>query len=385
MGGWPQKQVGGGIDGRWTLNKWWEMGGWPPKQVGDRRLAPKTDNPSSTNVCTTNFTAADETITETSRCPSGINPHLRSGHLLLSLKSRCRCFGKETIDSTEVPEDLLAHGIQIPTRVYRDAIRHLMSESKFRYHILCYNGPAALLFFVALLGACILLTPVLEERLGRPRRSAGHRVDVNGSAGAGTGVELMHGVVVWLCALTLYMVVMHVSKRKMKLNMYRRLTHVNSILIKYNLLTGVENLGLADCNKYYISLLCAVCCVLDAMVVRIFGRDHPVVVPQATLQELMVESDERNFGNQPADVAVDVQFELDDVLNVTDTSRVLESTHLTNDAMQKRAEDLMLRHSGEYISHLIKKKVVRPLYDRHVQDAPCLCQFVEHRVYKMIV
>lgn len=62
--------------------------------------------------------------------------------------------------------------------------------------------------------------------------------------------------------------------------------------------------------------------------------DHLVVVPQATLQELMVESDERNFGNQPADVAVDVQFELDDVLNVTDTSRVLESTHLTNDAMQ---------------------------------------------------
>ena len=48
----------------------------------------------------------------------------------------------------------------------------------------------------------------------------------------------------------------------------------------------------------------------------------------------MVESDERNFGNQLADVAVDVQFELDDVLNVTDTSRVLESTHLTNDAMQ---------------------------------------------------
>jgi len=45
----------------------------------------------------------------------------------------------------------------------------------------------------------------------------------------------------------------------------------------------------------------------------------------------------------------------------------------------------MLRHSGEYISHLIKKKVVRPLYDRHVQDAPCLCQYVEHRVYKMIV
>ena len=38
---------------------------------------------------------------------------LRSGHLLLSIKSRCRCFGKETIDWTEVPEDLIAHGIQV--------------------------------------------------------------------------------------------------------------------------------------------------------------------------------------------------------------------------------------------------------------------------------
>ena len=57
---------------------------------------------------------------------------------------------------------------------------------------------------------------------------------------------------------------------------------------------------------------------------------------QATLQELMVESDERNCDNRPTDVTVNVQFELDDFLNVTDTSRVLERTNLTNDAMRVR-------------------------------------------------
>ena len=41
---------------------------------------------------------------------------------------------------------------------------------------------------------------------------------------------------------------------QMKENTYKRLTFVNTILIKYNILTGVENLSLADCNKYYVSL-----------------------------------------------------------------------------------------------------------------------------------
>lgn len=40
---------------------------------------------------------------------------------------------------------------------------------------------------------------------------------------------------------------------QMKENTYKRLAFVNTILIKYNILTGVENLGLADCNKYYVS------------------------------------------------------------------------------------------------------------------------------------
>ena len=42
---------------------------------------------------------------------------------------------------------------------------------------------------------------------------------------------------------------------QMKDNTYRSLSQVNTVFVKYNLLVGVENLGLADCNKYYVSLM----------------------------------------------------------------------------------------------------------------------------------
>ena len=39
----------------------------------------------------------------------------------------------------------------------------------------------------------------------------------------------------------------------MKQSTYQRLTEVNAVFARYNMLAGVENLGLADCNKYYVS------------------------------------------------------------------------------------------------------------------------------------
>ena len=53
--------------------------------------------------------------------------------------------------------------------------------------------------------------------------------------------------------------------------------------------------------------------------------------------------------------------------------------------LQTQAEDILLENSGEYISCLVTKKLDRPRKQRHVRDAPCLCQYVEQRVYKMIV
>ena len=40
-------------------------------------------------------------------------PGLQSGHLLSSIKSRCQCCGRELIDPHDVPEELLAHGVQV--------------------------------------------------------------------------------------------------------------------------------------------------------------------------------------------------------------------------------------------------------------------------------
>ena len=40
---------------------------------------------------------------------------------------------------------------------------------------------------------------------------------------------------------------------QMKISTYHQLSKVNTTFIKYNLLLGLENLGMADCNKYYVS------------------------------------------------------------------------------------------------------------------------------------
>ena len=41
----------------------------------------------------------------------------------------------------------------------------------------------------------------------------------------------------------------------MKASVYNQLFKVNTTFIKYNILAGIENLGMADCNKYYVSFV----------------------------------------------------------------------------------------------------------------------------------
>lgn len=59
--------------------------------------------------------------------------------------------------------------------------------------------------------------------------------------------------------------------------------------------------------------------------------------------------------------------------------------HRLHYLLQTQAEELMLSLSGEYINLLITKKLELPHRPRHVKNAPCLCQFVEQRIYKRIV
>ena len=132
---------------------------------------------------------------------------LQSGLLVVSLKSRCYCCGKELIDPTHVPEDFLAHGIHIPSEEYEEAISHLMSDQKFRCHVWCYNVPAALLFFTLLLGLCLTVIPIVETEFVFLQKR--------------TGLEFLHAGIAWLCVLTSYMIVIHISKKKVSVSSIR--------------------------------------------------------------------------------------------------------------------------------------------------------------------
>lgn len=184
------------------------------------------------------------TIDNSTSLPSG----LQSGQLLHSIKSRCGCCGKETIDPDEVPDDLNHQGIQvtsptcvgsnktrsnsfnhgtlrdlyriqqinesivgicslqIPPSEYQEAISHLMLDHKFRCHVWCYNTPAAIAFFFVFLCLCLSIIPLIEVHFIYKGRTE-------------TGLEFVHGGVVWLCGLTIYMVIIHISKRKVEKKM----------------------------------------------------------------------------------------------------------------------------------------------------------------------
>ena len=102
------------------------------------------------------------------------------------------------------------HVFQIPPEEYHAAVQHLMLDPKFRCHVWCYNVPAAIVFFMLFLGACLAVIPLLESRLI--------------FQGAETGLEFVHGGILWLCALTAYMVVVLVAKRQV-----RRFTYLDII------------------------------------------------------------------------------------------------------------------------------------------------------------
>ena len=52
---------------------------------------------------------------------------------------------------------------------------------------------------------------------------------------------------------------------------------------------------------------------------------------------------------------------------------------------QNEAEDMLLQHSGEYIYKLITKKLDMPQRQRHITKSMCLCQYVEQKVYNLVV
>ncbi|ELU08653.1 hypothetical protein CAPTEDRAFT_228275 [Capitella teleta] len=296
--------------------------------------------------------AADSPETEVMSMSSSFassKPNIQSGQLLLSVRSTCGSCGKEFVDPSDVPEELASHGIHIPADEYHSAVSHLMSDQKFLCHVWCYNVPAAIVFFGLLLCLCLSVIPLLEIHLSE------HPTE--------TGLEFVHGGIVWLCGLTVYMFIIQISKKKMKLNTYKRLSVVNSKLMKYNILTGLENLGLADCNKYYLHFF--------------YIETGPCI---EYLEELLMSLSEHNEERKTAD---NVNY----VIEIEDDEKVcksLVSGVITNATRQNQVGQLLLQHSGEYISLMITKKLQTPAKMRHLENGPCLCQHLEHKLYHML-
>ena len=70
-------------------------------------------------------------------------------------------------------------------------------------------------------------------------------------------------------------------------------------------------------------------------------------------------------------------------ISTCDYEMVLDNANITNGTVQ--AEDMLMNNSGEYINELITNGLAVPLRYRHVSSAMCLCQYVQHKVYRISV
>ena len=98
------------------------------------------------------------------------------------------------------------HVFQIPADEYKAVICQLMEGTKFKCHIWCYNMPLAIFIFAVLLALCLIFIPIIESHI----LFQNHK----------TGLEFVHGGIVWLCMLTLYMILAHLVRRKVIFSFY---------------------------------------------------------------------------------------------------------------------------------------------------------------------
>ena len=87
---------------------------------------------------------------------------------------------------------------------YSTVIEALMKQCQFCCHLLCGSVTFATVFFVLLLVLCLFLVPLIESYFLKYHDAVS------------TGLEYLHGAIAWLCALTLYLLLTHLAKQKVR-------------------------------------------------------------------------------------------------------------------------------------------------------------------------
>jgi len=96
---------------------------------------------------------------------------------------------------------------QLQAPEYSEAMRPLMSDCRFVCHNCCYNAPLATVLFTVLFCLLVTLVPVVEHRLIQ-------LLDTSPRRRHHTGLEFIHGIIAWLCVLSVYLVVSQLAKMK---------------------------------------------------------------------------------------------------------------------------------------------------------------------------
>jgi len=101
-------------------------------------------------------------------------------------------------------------GEQLQSTEYSEALRHLMSDCRFHCHNCCYNAPLATVVFTVLFCLHVTLVPVIEQQLIDTSKPASAAARLHHH----TGLEFIHGIIIWLCLLALYLLITQLAKMK---------------------------------------------------------------------------------------------------------------------------------------------------------------------------
>ncbi|XP_071821381.1 uncharacterized protein [Apostichopus japonicus] len=272
--------------------------------------------------------------------------------------STSHCFCKARFDTVYCPAGLARKGVIIPQLDFTNAVTAILDSSKMRWYSVWYNWYLHLVLSILV---TILITCGVVLNLTKPHPDKGIRV---------VWSLVISWILSTLATITIHFIAYY-QRRRLTTSAEPSIAQSNMIVSPHNVLIGVTD----NFRGFWFR----------AVLHFIY---YDLEKCKTNMKEFLQQH--RNTGGSKASstINIDVSGEVDDTSRLTLDSklRVLSPETLVADTdpstLDEEAELFLLQASPKYMKMLIKRKLPsRKIPARHCNNAICLCQFVQWRVF----
>ncbi|XP_074654959.1 uncharacterized protein LOC141908705 [Tubulanus polymorphus] len=265
-------------------------------------------------------------------------------HVATVIPSECHSFKGSFLDPHTMPVQLIQ--MQMTKEDYMLALAILSKDVKITWHTVFYNkwlqiGSFSLIFLTLwLMGFLLWHTGGLPDRIG-------------------IGLFFILAWFFMVAGLLLFKFARNKMNKKTELT----LSAVNEILLKYNVMIGLEDKGAMTCNRLILH----------------FVYFNPTLCLERILDDL-AKGLQRNRQKpkpkfkQRKDTSPEIEIDENDL--------IIDKQELTDGQRQVLAKQLLHKYAGLYVKRLMTERMPRPSECRHAVNIPCLCQFIERHYFK---